>query len=299
MKLDIPPTQGLIAFEALARHLNFSRTAEELNVTASAVSHQIKKLEMSLGIQLFDRSKRTVVLTPSGSRYVDEVRGSLQRLALATKELRGVRGQSLAINMLPSFASRWLMQRLADFIDRHSNVDLRIAATQEGVTPHEGGPHLCIRYGHGTVHGVQARRLGGEGRYAGRGPRAVSGAVLRGELPDSLPLLRDSHEPWHHWFKATGQESLLRRIGPRYDDSGLLLQAAEAGQGVALARGLLARDAVTTGVLARIGTLEIQSQNSYFLVQALNTNLSPSAALFADWLHEEMQQTQDDTAHIA
>ncbi|MES2939686.1 MAG: LysR substrate-binding domain-containing protein [Pseudomonadota bacterium] len=291
MNLDLPPMQGLRALEALARHLNFSRAAEELNQTPGAISHQIKALEEALGVRLFERSKRAVALTPVGRRYAGEIRAALQKVSEATRELRGARGRILSIDVLPSFASRWLLPRLAGFMALHPDVELRVTASQALVLPNTGGAELAIRYGRPPWAGVQAESLADEWLFPVAAPRlAGRGAAARKRLPEGVPLLRDAHEPWPQWLKAAGEEPAGHGFGARYDESALLLQAAEAGQGVALARGLLAADALARGQLRRIGSVAVPSRNAYYLVHAAEAPLSVAAQAFAGWLREALRE---------
>jgi len=287
MKSDVPPTSALVAFEALSRHLSFSRAAQELSVTPGAVSRQIHALEEVLGVALFERTNRTVRLTSAGSRYLADVQGALQTIGRATREMRGAPGPSLSISVLPSFASRWLVPRLPAFVARHPGVDLRITATQAIVAPGNGGPDLCLRYGPGPW--PSATLLAVEQLYPVCAPGVLrDGPSSAQGLPDGIPLLRDTHEPWDGWlFKAQAGPS-PNAWGPRFDDSALLLQAAEAGQGIALGRHLLVKEAVEKGRLARISNVTVPSRNSYFLASAPEAQLSQSAKLFAQWLQTEV-----------
>lgn len=291
MKTEIPPLQALVAFEALSRHLNFSRAAQELSVTPGAVTRQIKALEEALGATLFERSPRGVSLTSTGVRYLADVRKPLQQLARATRELRGAPGQSLSINVLPSFATRWLIPRLPAFIGRHPDVDLRITATQSITAPGNGGPDLCIRYGSGPW--PDAQQLARERLYPVCSPQMLDRlGHAPDKLPPQVPLLRDEHEPWEEWLTRAGEPANGHKLGARFDDSALLLQAAEAGHGIALARHLLAHDAVTHHRLVRIGSVDVLSRHSYFLATAPESQLPSAAQVFIEWVRAEMSLAQ-------
>jgi len=276
-----------VAFEALCRHLSFSRAAQELSVTPGAVSRQIRALEEVLGVTLFERSNRSVALTSAGTRYLADVKGALHSLARASRELRGAPGPSLSINVLPSFASRWLVPRLHGFMSRHPGVDLRITATQAIVMPGNGGPDLCVRYGPGPW--PNATMLAREQLYPVCAPSLLSGPRAGPtRLPRTTPLLRDAHEPWEGWLAHAGVDASDHDWGPRFDDSALLLQAAEAGQGIALGRHLLVQDALEKGRLVRIGKGAVASRHSYYLATAPEAELSPAARHFAEWLSAEV-----------
>ncbi|MDP3761215.1 MAG: LysR substrate-binding domain-containing protein [Ramlibacter sp.] len=286
MGLLIPPLPALRAFDAVARERNLRRAAESLNVTHGAISHQLKALEEFLGVSLVDRGKRSTQLTPSGQQYLASIRPALDALSAATLEIRGVAGRRLSLNVLPSLASRWLMARVGEFMQRHPGIDLRIAATQELVNP-TSGAEVALRYGPGPWPHVSARHLRTEELFPVAAP-SLWGKRPRTALTNTYPLLRDTHESWRPWLAEAGLAANGFRFGARFDDSGLLLQAAEAGQGVALARSLLAMDALRTGRLVRIGRLSVVSPNSYYLICGAECDLAPAAQLFADWLETSL-----------
>jgi LysR family glycine cleavage system transcriptional activator len=138
---------------------------------------------------------------------------------------------------------------------------------------------------------VHAERLAGEQLFPVCSPEiAREHGRHRGALPANVRLLRDLHEPWQDWFAATGRKLSPHLLGARYDDSGLLLQAAEAGHGIALARGVLAQEAIDQRRLVRLGTTEVPSRNAYHVVRAPATELTPAAQLFVEWLRAELQR---------
>lgn len=278
----IPPLAALRAFDAVARERNLRRAAESLGVTHGAISHQLKALEEFLGVSLFDRSQRSIQLTASGQQYLSSVWPALEALSGATLEIRGGAGRRLALNVLPSLASRWLMARVGEFMQMHPGIDLRIAASQELVDP-GSGTELSIRYGRGPWPQVSVRHLRDEQLFPVAAP-ALVGKRPRSTLPHQWPLLRDTHESWRPWLADAGLAAKDFRFGARFEDSGLLLQAAEAGQGIALARSLLAEDALRVGRLVRIGSISTASRNAYYLVGCADADPSPAAQHFADWL---------------
>ena len=154
----LPPLNALRSFDVAAKHLSFTKAAGELNVTHSAVSHQIKALEDWLGVPLFRRVNRGLVLTDAGQAYLKPVRDSFERLGEATRRLR-IRERSgpLVVSVMPSFAAKWLMPRLRRFRERHPEIDVRIQATSQLTDFAREDVDICIRYGRGVWPDVRCR----------------------------------------------------------------------------------------------------------------------------------------------
>jgi LysR family glycine cleavage system transcriptional activator len=283
--MSLPPLHTLRAFEAIGRLGSFTLAARELHLTHSAVSHQMRALESSLQTTLIDRSRREVALTPQGRQFLATVRPLLQQLLDAAEALRRAGRRRLRINVLPSFAARWLLPRLGDFFLRHPDIEVEVAATQAVVDLHAAGAHLAIRTGRGQWAGVRSELLFEEELF----PVASPGYLRehRIKVPRDLAratLLRDDDHDWDAWLQAAALEQRPAGFGPVYRDSALVLQAAESGQGVALARSWLAHDALRSGQLRRIGTLAIPSPASYFVVTPRDAAPSPEAVEFVAWM---------------
>src|SRR5215469_12184011 len=174
----LPPLNALRCFEVAARHLSFTKAALELNVTHSAVSHQIKTLEEWLGMQLFRRVNRGLMLTEAGQAYLKPVREAFERLGEATRRLRS-KGRSgpLTLTVMPSFAAKWLMPRLRRFRERHPEIDVRISAQSHLVDFAREDVDICIRYGRGSWPGVTAVLMMPESMFPLASPLLLAGPV--------------------------------------------------------------------------------------------------------------------------
>lgn len=293
MSSPLPPLHTLRAFEAIGRLRSFSLAAGELHLTHSAISHQMRALESSLQTSLIDRSRREIALTLEGERFLSVVRPILKQLAEISETLRQGEARRLRINVLPSFAARWLMPRIGDFFLRHPEIEVEIAATQALVDLNASGAHLGIRYGDGQWPGTRSELLFDETLF----PVASQAYVREHRIDalDDLPratLLRDDFHPWEGWLERAAIEVSRCSFGAVYRDSALTVQAAENGQGVALGRSWLVADAVKAGSLRRIGTLSVPARSSYFLVVARDSQTSSEVALFGTWLREQAEATR-------
>jgi len=297
MTRELPPLNALRAFEAAGRHLSFTRGAEELHVTQAAVSQQVKLLEKHLGTRLFRRLHRSLVLTEEGQLYLAAVRDALDALEAATRRLSaGEMHSLLTVSVLPSFAARWLVPRLGRFHRRHPEIDIRLAPDAKVVDFARHDADVGIRYGRGRYPGLRCDRLLEEEVFP-----VCSPALLAGGPPLRAPadlarhtLLHDeSDDDWRTWLLAAGVEGVTVGRGPIFTDSSMLLQAAVDGQGIALARSVLAKDELAAGRLARpfgsSGSI-VQPGYAYFLVCPERAAEWPRVGAFRAWLLDEIKQ---------
>jgi LysR family glycine cleavage system transcriptional activator len=284
-----------VAFEAAARHLNFTRAARELGVTQAAVSRQIKGLEDHLGIALFRRRPRALVLTPPGRRFQAAVTMGLEHIANTAVELRrSPRDAEITVAASVTFSSYWLMSRIAKFRAAHPDVEIRLVAAAPVADLAAAGIDLAVRYGRGDWPGVEAIHLMNnevfpvctEGYLAGRapltGPRDLLGETL-------LHLVE--HDPnwvtWEAWLKAVGVDGHPARRGLEFDNYLVLVQAALDGQGIALGGGRLADDFLSRRALVRPIDATLGSDRGFYLLTPNEPPLSPGATLFRDWILAE------------
>lgn len=280
MRYTLPPMHTLRAFEASARLRNFTLAGEELHLTASAVSHQIRALEAFYGAALFRRQRHEVALTDAGVRLLEAVRPLLEKLSTLGDALRTRDAQRLSLTAPPSLVSRWLMSRLGAFLAAHPEVDFKLHATTALLELDAGQANLAIRYGDGRWPGLQAEKLFVESIFPVAAPAyARKHKLTRGSF-EAAVLLRDDFQSWERWFGAKGPVP----SGPIYSDSALLLQAAEAGHGVALGRSVLVADAIASGALVRLGKRAIDAPGAYYLVSARGTTDTPAVSAFCQWL---------------
>lgn len=294
MARRLPPLNALRAFEAAARHLSFTRAAEELHVTQAAISHQVKALEEHLGRKLFRRLNRALLLSDDGQAYLPSVSRAFALLNDATRDLleRDAPGP-LTVSALPSFAARWLVPRLGRFRQIHPDIDLRIDPSAALTDFASGDVDVGIRYGRGKYSALRADWLMTEDIFPVCSPALLSGEhPLRapGDLEHQVLLHDDGHGDWRTWLLAAGVDRVDPTRGPIFTDSSMLIQAAMAGQGVALARGVLAADELAAGRLVRPFTLSLPTEYAYYLVCPQNTAEQPKIAAFRDWLLDEARR---------
>ncbi|MBV7537522.1 transcriptional regulator GcvA [Duganella sp. sic0402] len=287
MPPPLPPLPALRAFDAAARHLSISRAADELYLTHGAVSHQIKNLEAQLGVRLIARHGRGIVLTPSGAAFSAKLGVALAQLESAVAEIRPAAAGPLKITALPSFAARWLVPRLPDFRARHPEIELHLHTAHALADFARDGVDLAIRYGQGAWPGATAEKLMDEELVPVCSPDFNHGQPP--QTPQEIlraPLLRDTHVRWANWFAEMGMAVREPKNTFVYTDSGLLVQAAVAGQGVALARAVLARDDLAAGSLVRLPGAALPAGHAYYIVFPTDPPLPPHALAFVAWLRQ-------------
>ena len=291
MARRLPPLNALRAFEAAARHLSFTRAAGELHVTQAAVSHQVKALEEHLGRKLFRRLNRALLLTDDGQAYLPSISRAFTLLNDATNDLLTKQAPGpLTVSALPSFAARWLVPRLGRFRHIRPDIDLRIDPSAALSDFAGGDVDVGIRYGRGKYPGMRADWLMTEDIFPVCSPALLEGPhPLRDpkDLEHQVLLHDDGHGDWRTWLLAAGVERVDPARGPIFTDSSMLIQAAMAAQGVALARGVLAADELAAGRLVRPFTLSLSTEYAYYLVCPVNTAEQPKIAAFRDWLLDE------------
>lgn len=296
MSRRLPPLNALRAFEAAARHLSFTKAAEELHVTQAAVSHQIKALEEWLGLPLFRRMNRALALTEAGQSYLPPVREAMDTLSQATDGLlRNDRTGALTISTMPSFASKWLVPRLTRFQKRFPDLDVRVQSTSQMVDFTRHDVDLAIRFGNGDWPDLRVERLLTEDIFPVGHP-----SLLCGDCPLTCPedlrhhtLLHDDYRiSWAVWCRAAGIEGLDVERGPRFDDSSFTLQAAINGHGIALARGALVADDIANGRLVRLFDVRLPGSVAYYVVAPPHYFSRPKVKAFRDWLFEEAADTR-------
>ena len=294
----LPPLNALRAFEAAARQLSFTRAGQELHVTQAAISHQVKGLEEWLGLALFRRRGRAIVLTENGQSYHAAVREGLDILADATARLtRRQDSGVLTVATLASFAAAWLVPRLGRFRAQHAEIDVRVAASDEIVDFARDDVDLAIRYGNGHWPGLEVVPLMTEDVFP-----VCSPDLLRGPHPLRQPddlrhhtlLHDDMRETWRLWLLAADVRGVDPDRGPGYTLSALVIHAAADGQGVALARSALVRDFLDDGRLIRPFELALPAEYAYYLVYPARAVTHPKVRAFRDWLLSEAGQSPLD-----
>lgn len=295
MKRRLPSLNALRAFESAARQLSFTKAAEELHVTQAAISHQIKALEEYLGVALFRRMNRALSLTDDGQAYLPPVREAFDLLHEATTSLlQNDEKGPLVVSVLPSFGARWLVGRLGRFRAAHPEIDVHVLPSADLVDFARDNVDVGIRYGRGEYAGLRTDRLLTEDIFP-----VCSPTLLEGEHPLAAPddlrfhtlLHDDGHGDWRTWLLAAGVTDIDPMRGTVYNDSGMLIQAAIGGQGVALARGALASDALSDGRLLRPFELSLPSEYAYYLVCPEALANRPKTVAFREWVLEAARRS--------
>ncbi len=287
MARRLPPLNALRAFEAAARHLSFTRAAGELNVTQAAISHQVKALEAGLGVTLFRRLNRRLLLTDAGQAYLPDVRDSFDRLAEATERLTARdRAGVLTVSVLPSFAARWLVPRLSAFREAYPDIDVLITPSNDIIDFARDDVDVAIRYGEGNWPGLRADRMMTEDIFPVCSPKLLEGPRPL-KSPDDLrhhTLLHDDMRiTWRTWFLAAGVEAIDSTRGPAFTDSGMVIQAAVEGHGVALGRSALATTDLAAGRLVKPFDISLPANFAYYVVSPEAAAGRPKIAAFRDW----------------
>lgn len=280
------PLNALRAFEAAARHLNFTRAAIELCVSQGAVSHQVAQLERRLGVTLFRRLPRGLALTDEGQALVPVLADAFDRVGATLDRYAGGRLQEvLTVGVVGAFASGWLLPRLEAFNRDHPHIDLRIMTNNNRVDLAGEGLDLAIRYGDGAWHGTHAERI----MPAPLTPLCSPAVAMRLDGPASLmgeTLLRSYRaDEWSRWFDAAGAPCPPLR-GPIFDNSVLMTNAAASGFGVALAPQAMFGRELATERLVRPFAVEVVL-GGYWLTRLNSRPDSAAMAEFRLWLQRE------------
>ena len=297
MARQIPPLTALRAFEAAGRHLSFTKAAHELHVTQAAISHQVKSLEEYLGLKLFRRLNRTLLLTDAGQLYLPPLTDAFEGITRATHRLRQHLGRArLTVSVLPSFAAGWLVPRLGRFRQRCPDVDLRIDPTNSLTDFRRDDVELGILYGRGNYPGLRTDRLMREEFFPVCSPRLLEGpAPLRdpADLTHHTLLHDDMTVDWRTWLLAAGVEGVDAERGITVTDSSMLLRAAIAGQGVALARSVLAADEIASGRLVRPFDVDVPAEYAYYLAYPEKSADQSNVVAFREWILGEARAGGD------
>ncbi len=296
--MRLPPLNAIRAFESAARLGGFARSAQELNVTPAAVSHQVKLLEEHLGLQLFNRLPRGLEITSAGQELLPDVAKGFAHLARAVGAVSG--GQlagRLTVSAAPSFATLWLTPRLGAFTDAYPDIQLRLLASDSAPNLDLGRVDVRLPYGIGNFPGLKAKLLMPETIFPVCSPSLLNQKPLRrfSDLSEHT-LLHDidtgTDEPtmtWARWLRDAGLEPgpSLRHI--EFSNSILLTEAAVQGQGVALGRMTLVRSHLETGRLVRPFKVSRPGDYAHYFVTTEAGAERPRVKVFLDWLEREVR----------
>jgi DNA-binding transcriptional LysR family regulator len=287
----IPPLAALQAFETIARRRSFALAAEELHLTPSAVSHQVAKLEGLLNVRLFERSARGVELTPAGQQYLQRVASALGAINAATEDLRHGVQDTLYVHSSPSFASLWLMPRIARFTEQHPQISLVLSASHVHSDFQLGQMDIDIRYGLPLWPNLEVEPIFTERIQPLASPEFIRQHALHSPA-DLLrvPLIQSSVNvaQWPDWFARFCPEQRPERMGLRFDRAMMSLDAAVQKLGVALESASIGQSLIASGKLQAVfeDTLSLQVQGHFMVYPARHAS-RPEVQCFVAWLRGE------------
>lgn len=292
MRRKIPSTAALSAFESAARHQSFTKAADELAVTQSAICRQIAVLEEFLGVDLFRRSRRGVVLTEAGASYCRKVTARLDEVERDTLDLmaRGGQGGTLELGVVPTFASKWLLPRMPAFAQAHSGITLNLTARTRPFLFDDTTFDAAIYAGPSHWPGTEGVFLMRENLIAVCSPALLAKRSTAGRIDwRHCTLLQQSTRPyaWREWFASRGMEVDGDMAGPRLELFSMLAEAAIHGLGIALIPRFLVEDELARGVLVQAVRHEYLGDRSYYLIYPEQKSGNAALTVFRGWLEEQ------------
>lgn len=296
----LPPLNSLRVFESAARHESFAEAAEELFITPSAVSHQVKALERYLGVALFSRRKRKVFLTPLGEKYFTSVKQSLNELEVATQRLiSNPETDIVTISVAPNFLVRWLMPRMQHFQEQYPDVELQISTNMGLIDFESSSIDMAVYFGPGDWRDVDMHFLSHVYLVPMCSPNLPTGKKPLSK-PDDLKhhtLIHVTRRPyeWPEWMELAGMEYRGLRRGLKMSTNQLGTAAAQEGLGVVLADRILSSEEVKRGELIMPFDLQLDTHKSYYLVHQKGRPMTYGMQMFKDWVIEEMGKASEST----
>jgi len=285
----------LFVFEVCARRLSFTRAAEELGVSQPAVSLAVRQLEDAIGQDLFERRHRAIRLTAAGERFYDEVSASFERLLRAAREVnRGPEAERVTLSISTAFANYWVMPRLTRLHRSHPDIDLRLQVVDKDVDLEHENVSLGIRRGRGNWDGYASASVAREELYAVASPAYLAANPRPGTIEDLLGHqfihLEEPFRPrpkWRDWFESFGIDYVDRGEGLRLNDYALVIQAAMAGEGVAMGWRHVTESLIAKRLLVPVLPQSWVTGEEFHLIWSCNTELSNAAQRVRDWIIEE------------
>ncbi len=293
----LPPLNALRSFEAAARHGSFNKAAEELYVTPSAVSHQIKTLEEFLGVQLFERIKRRVDLTSAGERYLISVQSALDEVDDATRKLMATPNTGVVnLSVAPAFLTRWLVPRINHFQSRNPDVELRLTASMSQIDFRYSDMDMAVFYGDGNWPDLHCHHLRNVHSVPVCSPKLLEGKPAIEKADDLLKYtlihISKRDKEWQSLLRQSGVKRMDKARNMTFSSTSLALGAAMEGLGIALAdRGLAERE-LEYGQLICPFDISLDTQKAFYLVYQKGRPLTESMQAFRDWILEEMHAEQ-------
>ncbi|EKE69466.1 transcriptional regulator GcvA [Gallaecimonas xiamenensis] len=291
----LPPLNALRVFEASARNSSFAAAGEELHVTASAVSHQIKTLEEYLGVSLFSRDKRKVQLTPAGEQYLTGIKHALDEIEVATQRLTTQQESNVVqISVAPNFLIRWLMPRMARFQEQYPDIELQINASMGLIDFNTASTDMAVYFGSGDWDDIEVHFLRKVMLVPMCSPR-----LLKGRFPLESPQDLRHHTliyvskrkyEWENWLAMAGVGNLKPKGSMQISSGQLATAAAQEDLGVALADSTLTSREIASGRLVVPFDIQLDTHKAFYLVYRKHRPLTTGMKAFKEWLMQEMQE---------
>ena len=298
MSRHLPPLKALRVFEVAARNESFAIAAEELFITASAVSHQIKSLEEYLGVKLFERTKRQVQLTATGERYLQSIKESLNGIELATQWITAQPNAGVvSVNVAPNFLIRWLLPRLRSFQSLYPDIELQLSASNELVDLYENKVDMSIIFGHGDWHDIEIELLSRVFLVPVCTQQVIDDAQplnTPGDLRhySLIHVVKRLYE-WPEWLQQRGVDYSGFSRGIQLSSSQLATAAALQGVGIALADRQLSAPEIESGKLIRPFDSALDTRRAFYLAHSKSRVMTEGMRSFASWVMSEMNQLAD------
>lgn len=294
MDRSVPSLNALRTFEAVSRHGSFTRAADELNVTQSAVSRMIKALEAHLGIELFKRSGRQIILTEEGSYYAEKISKAMDLIEIASRELVDTKAGkgTLSIGMLPTFGTRWLLPRINSFLQMHPELTVDIRSSDGDLDFGKERIDVAIRFGFGNWPGARSEPLMSEELQVVCSPRVMDGPYPLTDFDQlkkhSLIVHSTRPDTWKHWLQAVGMTSEDLPRGIRLEHFYMVLQAVKSGIGIGLLPSYFVDDDVESGSVIAPFPIRIVSPGGYYLVTPWDKIDLPRVQAFRSWVLDQV-----------
>ncbi len=290
MAQRLPPLNPLRAFEAAARHGSLTKAAAELNVTHGAVSHQVRALEATLDVKLFERVGQKLRLSPHGAELLPTLSSAFDSIAAATARLtRPASSGSLAVNCVPALLSFWLIPRLGSFTAQYPGIRLMLNAANDPAAIASADVDVCVLYGDGTWGDCWQRRWSNLELFPVVSPTLINNRPIRTirDLSDHVVLHADDGREWHTWLAAADALDLGRVAEHHFSDARLSIEAAVHGQGVALGDTVTASSLLSRGQLVAPFNLSVPAVDAFYVACRSGLSRAPIVKVFIDWLFSE------------
>ncbi|NNC23195.1 transcriptional regulator GcvA [Salinisphaera sp. USBA-960] len=299
---SLPTLTALQCFEAAARHQSFTRAADELHLTQSAVSKQVAQLEHVLEKFLFRRVRKRLQITPEGALYITEARRILSQAEMSVRQMRSYSGRSerLKIATPPTFGARWLIPNLNDFRVQNPQIDLDIRNRTEPLDFDTDPMDVALFFGNGVLPGAECIKLLHEEVAPVCAPQLIADTPITDPLDlTELVLLQTLSRPeaWHDWFEAQGRQTDHSYHGPRFETFDMALWAARTGGGVALVPKFLVTEELESGQLIVPWRFSLPHRNAYYVAYPENTGEVAKIKAFVSWLTGHATVASDAQSH--